>query len=120
MRLPRRLKRCREVTPEQWRRPSARNNIARRYMRVKLWLKYGVKPKTWESAVNYSHRVWMKNRRDVPDDEVAAFHKDIVKYIKRVEAGKNHWALLSGTASDALIKQTIDGYTKARSEWGWR
>ena len=124
MRLPKlieAIRGCRrEVTPKQWRSPSARANIARRYIRVKLWYYYRVKPKTRENPVNYAHRIWLKNRRFVHTEETQSYQKAIVKNIKRMEAGKNHQALLKGKASDTLINQTIENYSIARKEWGWQ
>lgn len=106
---------CREVDTSKWRKESARPNIARRFLSVVLWRKYGVRLKQGkEDPRNYAHRVWLKNRRDVPDDKIVSFQRDIVKHIEKVKASSQYQALLNGTASDELINLTLDNYTQAR------
>lgn len=101
----------------KWAKETARPQICYRYKAALLFAKYGIRLKFNEGAVNYSHKVWLKNRRLVADKDIKKFHKQIEVEFERLENSMEYVQLREGTASAILILDTLVRYSYVRKMW---
>lgn len=88
----------------------ARKNIATRYLMTELFYEYGLRLKWGENPVNYAHRVWIKDAKEIPNGEIVSYQKEVVEFIKGIKATETYQQLVDGTASDELINEVEGNY----------
>lgn len=105
---------------DKWRRnKQARSNIAKQWLKVRLWDMFGVSMRgKRNNPVNFAEAVWLKNKDDVPEASIKSYQKAVVQIIRIEKESTVYQSLLDGTASDELIQETLDEYERARGEWG--
>lgn len=103
------------MSKNKWSVVSARPQIAHRYLSSLMFVKYGQMLGLGENPRNYSHKIWLKNIREVPGNEIVAYQNEIEDYAKSVKASANYQALLNGEAPPELILDTLVRYEFVRN-----
>lgn len=97
-----------------WNAPKARGTIANRYRAALMYARFGEKMKSGEDPRNYSHKVWQRNRRLVPNSDIVAFHRAIENYYEAISNSEEFKALDTGNADAELIITALTWYETMR------